>query len=163
MGWYVLACLVALLEQPCDHARARVVGVERMGQILADAVVLLLERERLKDHRVVFVLQRGQQRRHRRVRRWAREGRVRRWVSAAARRTRLDRQQVVDAQLLARDRVLAVLIDVPLNQTLLKQKPALLRDDRLFRRLARDWVSARYALAQNMVGGPTTLRDQVTW
>ena len=126
-----------------------------MRKLLTHGVVLLLERERLKHHRVVLVLQRAQQRRHRRVRRRPRERRRRRCVSRRRThiRTRLERDQIVERELLARDRVAPVLINVPLNEPLLIKQPALFRGYRLLGRLARDCVSVcrtSHALAQNI-------------
>jgi hypothetical protein len=77
MARRVLSGGVALLDKARHDADGCVLGIERVGELLADGGVLLLELERLEHERVPLVLERVQERRHGRERRRARRGGLR--------------------------------------------------------------------------------------
>jgi hypothetical protein len=143
----VLSGGVTLLDKARHDADGRVLGIERVGELLADGGVLLLELERLEHERVPLVLERVQERRHRRERRRARRGGLRacEWLQktrgrtrARTRRTGFDRDEVALLELFAANRVGAVLADVLFDEPALVDLAGLGGHDRVLGRLARE-------------------------
>lgn len=113
--------LVAFFGQPRDDADGGIVLVEGIGQLVACLRQLLLELEGLEGQGVPLVL----------------EGRQEGGDGGQGGRPRahdaggLDGQEVFEVELIAGDGVLAVLLDVLLDQPLLENSARLLRNDRL--------------------------------
>jgi len=123
-----LSRFISLTCQPRDYSCGRIVLVEGSAELLSRLRQLLLERVRLEDEGVPLVLEGIEERRYRREVRRARRDDLR----------RLELDQVLDGQVLARDGVGVVLGDVCLDQALLENVAALARGDGLPRSFSRD-------------------------
>lgn len=116
-----LAGLVPLTRQPRHHAGRRIVLVQRCAQLLSCLRKLLLERVCLEDNGVPLVLEGAEERGDGCEVRWA-------WGDDLR---RLELDQILDREILARDGVGVHFGDVRLDEALLEDIATLARRDGL--------------------------------